>query len=688
MSLTNYNLEVLAPAGDFEAVVAAVQNGANAVYLGQKELSARQHAKNFDKDDLAAAVSYCHARDVKVFQTLNTLVFDTQLNDAFNCITTACECNVDAFIVQDLGLLSMLHQVCPTVPVHASTQMAVHTVMGAQLLKDLGVKRVVLARELSLEQIKEISLTVDIETEVFVHGALCMSVSGQCYISSMIGTRSGNRGNCAGTCRLPFTSTGAPANDLSLKELCLASHIDELKDAGVTSIKIEGRMKRPEYVAAASKVYSNANLNLDYDLDTLQAVFSRSGFTDGYLSNQLGEDMFGIRQREDVMAATNKMLKALENTYKKEVGLVPLAMQLTLKKDQIVTLTATDNHGNTATASSDIPELALNKSATQESLSTSLSKLGGTLFKAGAITCLIDDGLAFPVSKLNELRRFVCEEITAKRECLVPTDLAPSFTMPQKTMQKAGFSLRARFERVSQIPFERMRDLEFIIVPIDEVCDNHAKLLQFKDKVIIEPYRAMFMTEQDNFKKLSKLKEQGFTMIYANNLAHIKMGQDLCMTIFGGAYLNCGNSLATKQFQDIGVTDMTLSFEMSIETAKRVYADMPLGLFLYGYLPLMLLKNCPIKNQFNCNSCNSNKNLTDRMGMQFKIICNRQKYSELLNCNPLYMADRLHEVAPLSFGILYFTTEHMSQCDNVISEYQDRTPAYGSFTRGLYYRSV
>ncbi len=582
----------------------------------------------------------------------------------------------------------MIREICPTIPIHASTQMAVHTVMGAQQLKDLSIKRVVLARELSLEQIKEISQSVDIETEVFVQGALCMSVSGQCYISSMIGTRSGNRGNCAGTCRLPFTSSDTPANDLSLKDLCLAPHIEELKQAGVTSVKIEGRMKRPEYVAAATKVYSNADKNEDYDIDTLQAVFSRSGFTDGYLKNKLGEDMFGIRLKDDVVAATNKILKSLENTYKKEVGLVPLDMELTLKRDQPVVLTACDKDNNSSTISSDIPELALNKPATVESLTTSLSKLGGTIFKVGKITCSIDDGLAFPVSKLNELRRFVCEEIANKREIITPIPCKDSFTMPQKPEKKSDFTMRARFERMSQIPFERMADLEFIILPIDEVYDNISKLLLFKDKVIIEPYRAMYMTEQDNIKKLAMLKEQGSSGVYANNLAHIKMANELSMTIFGGAYLNCANSLAVDSYKKIGVSDMTLSFELNIETAKKIYSDIPLGIFMYGYLPLMLLKNCPIKNQFSCKDCSGNNMLTDRMGMRFKIICNRQKYSELLNCNPLYMADRLHEVAPLSFGILYFTTENMAQCDRVISDYKDRVPAYGSFTRGLYYRNI
>lgn len=684
----NNNLEVLAPAGDFSSVVAAVQNGANAVYLGQTSFSARQNAKNFNKEELLNAVSYCHSRDVKVYQTLNTLIFDNQLDEAYECIKNACDCSIDAFIVQDLGLVKMIKEVCPTIPIHASTQMSVHTAMGAQLLKDLGIKRVVLARELSLEQIKEIATNVDIETEVFVHGALCMSVSGQCYISSMIGTRSGNRGNCAGTCRLPFTSTSMPSHDLSLKDLCLASHINELKEAGVTSVKIEGRMKRPEYVAAASKVYSNANKNEDYDIDTLQAVFSRSGFTDGYLTNKIGREMFGTRQKDDVMAATNKVLKSLENSYKKEIGRIPLNMVLTLKQNESVVLTAFDNNKNSATATSDIPELAVNKPTTEESITRSLKKLGGTIFTVGEIKCNIDDGLAFTMSKINELRREVCEEITKKRETITPVECKESFTMPEKVRQKENFKLRARFERYSQIPFERIKELEYIILPIDEVCDNISKLSQFKEKIIIEPYRAMYMNEKQIEDKLESLKNSGFSMIYANNLAHIKIANNLKMKIFGGAYLNCANSLSVNKFIELGVSDMTLSFELNLDTAKKINSDIPLGLFIYGYLPLMLLKNCPIKNQFNCKDCNSNKILTDRMGMKFKIICNRQKYSELLNCNPIYMADRLHEVAPLSFGILYFTTETMQQCDKLIKDYQNEVPAHGSFTRGLYYRNV
>ena len=304
MTRTRNRPELLLPAGEMASVIAAVQNGADAVYLGGVRFSARQNAKNFDEAALEEAVSYCHARGVKVYQTLNTLIFDGQMPLVRESIRLACRLGIDALIVQDWGVLALARETAPELLLHASTQMTVHTPAGAQMLKEMGASRVVLARELSEQEIREIVRQVEIETEVFVHGALCMSVSGQCYLSGMIGGRSGNRGNCAGTCRLPFSADGKPGHALSLKDLCLAGQVERLAEIGVTSLKVEGRMKRPEYVAAAAAAYSNAAEGEAPDLDTLQAVFSRSGFTNGYFTVQRGREMFGFRQKEDVLAAT------------------------------------------------------------------------------------------------------------------------------------------------------------------------------------------------------------------------------------------------------------------------------------------------------------------------------------------------------------------------------------------------
>ena len=223
-------MEILAPAGSFESVIAGVNNGANAIYLGQQKFNARKNAENFDYETLKKAIEYCHIRNVKVYQTLNTIVFDEELNDLIDTIKVACGLNVDALIVQDLGVLNIIKKVSKNMRIHASTQMTVHTVKGAQFLKDLGIKRIVVSRELSLKEIKDIIDNVDVEIEVFGHGALCMSVSGQCYMSAMIGGRSGNKGNCAGTCRLPFGINNNKDYDLSLKDLCSTDYYKQLKE--------------------------------------------------------------------------------------------------------------------------------------------------------------------------------------------------------------------------------------------------------------------------------------------------------------------------------------------------------------------------------------------------------------------------------------------------------------------------
>ena len=294
-------MELLAPAGSMEALRAAVCNGADAVYLGADTFNARINARNFSAADLQEAVVYCHVRGVKVHLTLNTLVLDREMPRAAELIRLAASCGVDAFIVQDLGVVSLCRQLAPDVPIHASTQMSIHSLEGVMEAAALGCSRVVLARELPAEEIAHICKKSPVEIEVFVHGALCMCYSGQCYLSSVIGRRSGNRGQCAQPCRLPygygrFESTRYP---LSLKDNCLAGELDELRRMGVASIKIEGRMKRPEYVAIVTRAYRtvlNGGKLTPSDLQELETAFSRQGFTDGYFRGQTSSDMFGRRQ--------------------------------------------------------------------------------------------------------------------------------------------------------------------------------------------------------------------------------------------------------------------------------------------------------------------------------------------------------------------------------------------------------
>lgn len=348
-------IEILAPAGSVESLTAAVRCGANAVYLGTKNFNARRNADNFDGSALKSAVEYCHQRNVKVYLTANTLVADDEMSSAYNTIKTALEYGVDAFIVQDLGVAKMIRQCFPSARLHASTQCSVNTPDGVNALKELGFKRIVVPREMSLEEIKEIREKTDVELEMFVHGALCMCVSGQCYMSAMLGGRSGNRGLCAQPCRLSFSADNSGSFDLSLKDLSLIDKIKEIESAGIISLKIEGRMKRPEYVAAAVTACKNAVCG-NYsarDEKILKSVFSRSGFTDGYFTGKR-QNMFGTRQKEDVVSAKD-VLKELSHLYDNENPLVPIDLKFECREDLPAKLTASAL-GKTVTISSSVPK--------------------------------------------------------------------------------------------------------------------------------------------------------------------------------------------------------------------------------------------------------------------------------------------------------------------------------------------
>lgn len=310
------NIEVLAPVSSFAHLMAAISGGANAVYLGVGEHNARQMAKNISLFEVKKAIALCHNNNVKVYGALNTLVSDRELKSALNIAKVFYENGADGIIVQDEGLASLIKQAYPNIPLHASTQMSVHSLDGVLRLAKKGFKRVVLARELSKEDIIYITKNSPIQIEVFVHGALCMCFSGQCYMSAVIGRRSGNRGLCAQPCRLPYFYEGKTIYPLSLKDLYLGDFVKELKDMGVASIKIEGRMKRAEFVYAVTKAYREAADGKEISLkekETLANVFSREGFTDGYYNNNLGKNMFGIRKDSDKLISKNTFLNIAKN---------------------------------------------------------------------------------------------------------------------------------------------------------------------------------------------------------------------------------------------------------------------------------------------------------------------------------------------------------------------------------------
>ena len=429
--------ELLAPAGGPEALRAAVQCGADAVYLGFGAFNARRNAKNFTEAEFRAAVRYCHGRGVKVYLTLNTLLFDRELTAAAQTAALAGEIGVDAVLVQDLGVLQAVRAAAPDLPLHASTQMTVHNTDGALQARELGLSRVVLAREMTKEQIAAVCALEGMETEVFVHGAHCMCYSGQCSMSALIGSRSGNRGTCAQPCRLPYTLEGQDNRyPLSLKDMSLADHIPELTAMGVSCLKLEGRMKRPEYVAVVTGIYAvllreNRGPTAAERRD-LEAAFSRSGFTGGYFEGKTDASMFGVRG-EKTPEPKELFDRARAGYERREHRSVPVSMTLTVRRGTPCRLTVRDNAGRQAESSGPVPEDAHSKPLTAEDLRARLGKTGGTVFEAGEIAVELDEGLSLPAAAVNALRRDALAALEDTR-CAPSARRIGTYVFPQKNM--------------------------------------------------------------------------------------------------------------------------------------------------------------------------------------------------------------------------------------------------------------
>ena len=653
-----------------ESLVAAVRCGANAVYLGTKEINARRGAENFDFDELEKAVDYCHARDVKVYLALNILVADGELKAAYDTVKTALTLGVDAFIVQDLGLAKMMKNHFPTAVLHASTQCSVNTPDGFKKLEELGFKRAVVPREMSLDEIKEIRKSTSLELEAFVHGALCMCVSGQCYLSSMIGSRSGNRGLCAQPCRLAFSADGSKSCDLSLKDLSLIRHINELSKAGVVSLKIEGRMKRPEYVAASVTACKKA-LNDEYNNafeSTLKSVFSRSGFTDGYLTGKR-YDMFGTRQKEDVVSASD-VLKELSHLYDNENPLVPIDLEFSCKEGERPCLKATAL-SKTVTVYGEIAQKAINKPTTAETVGIRISKFGNTPYKVNKCEVSIDEGLIIPASELNGMRRQAVEELMKCEKVSVScVEYDESSAQSEKSAGEKYYT--ARFLDPESIPDRH--PFKRIFIPVwckdEDFVDNRAG---------VEIPRGLFGMESELKKRLERLKKIGVKNALCSNLGAYKTAQEMGFRVFGDFGLNIFNSQSAAMFNS-----PIISFEATLEQISKISVP-DKGVIAYGRLPLMITRNCPIKNHLGCSQCTGK--LTDRKGFDFPVLCSKYPCVEILNSTVLYMGDRQNEINA-DFLHFYFTTETKGQVEKIISSFESGAPLDEKYTRGLYYRGV
>ena len=685
-------IEILAPVGSEEMLRAAAFSGADAVYLGFSGFNARTGAGNFDADSLKEAVRFCHARGVAVHVALNTTVYGTELPALEQAIRAVAASGADAVICQDLAVATLIGKIAPQLPRHGSTQMSVHTLQGALELKELGFTRVVLARELSLPEVEHITKHCGIETECFIHGALCMSVSGQCYMSAFLGGRSGNRGSCAGPCRLPFEANALPEgkpgrlHHLSLKDNSAIDKLDKLQELGVASAKIEGRLRTPEYVAAAVSACLAGREGRAYDRDLLKNAFSRSGFTSGYLDGKIDGTMFGVRSEADA-ELTKKTLPMLRELYRRERSRVPVQMKLEIEEGG-EKLTVTDADGNKAFAYGDAEPQPARTDPT-ESLNRSLAKTGGTPFAAEKITVEMDGGPWFiPGSAVNELRREALDALLKKREVLRPWPTTEEHVaaLPQRTLPPRR-TLRARFERWEQVPERALDGVEYLILPIAQ-ADRVPR--EWRAKTLLELPRVMFgALEQDTARRIAATQDAGFAGYEVSNIAHLRLCRGLPMT--GGFGLNITNNVAAQFYAEQGLSSLLILPEVKDSDIASIAPvrdgkPVPTGVMIYGHMPLMLTRACPLQNIHDCAHCDKTGVLTDRKAKKFPVRCGLGVRT-IYNPVPIYMGDKPGALA-VDYGVAYFTLESREEAAQILDSIRTHAPFEGDFTRGLYFKGT
>ena len=688
------SMELLSPAGSPESLRAAVQSGAGAVYLGWGDFNARRSAKNFSDEEFADALRYCHERGVRVFLTLNTLLTDRELPRALETATAACRMGVDSVLVQDWGLFDLLRQALPDLPLHASTQMSLFTSGGCREMAADGCERVVIARECSAADTAEICKNCPAEVEVFVHGALCMCYSGQCEMSALIGGRSGNRGRCAQPCRLPY-GVNEPAKKnypLSLKDSCLADRLGEMAEMGVACLKLEGRMKRPEYVAVITRIYARllaeGRRPTAAEKAELEQAFSRSGFTDWYWQGRHGAGMFGTRP-ENAPDPKELFAQAKAAYEKGDQRTVPVRFACTVRAGAPCTLTAEPEDGRSVTVTGPVPEAARSRAVTAEELCQRLRKTGGTAYRCKAVTAEVDEGLSLPASAVNALRRDALAALTdartappKRRELPVPPPpagdraaAAPRFTVSVTTAAQLTPQLLALGPARVYVPLELLAAFTALPEADTEWCAILPRVWRDRDEAELRRW-------------LDHAKALGVTAVLAGNIGHLSLVRDTGLAVYGDYGLNVFNGRALDYLRKKGLSSACLSFELRFAQLRDLPKCLPAEAIVYGRLPLMITENCLIENAGACR-CDRPNFLTDRTGAAFPLLPAYGHRTEIQNSRVLWLADRPeYRRLGLSFARLRFTTETPEECLRVFRDYQAGAAASGEFTRGLYERGV
>ena len=691
-------LELLAPAGSMDALRAAVQNGANAVYLGCGTFNARQSAKNFTTQTLTEAVKYCHIRGVKVHLTLNTLVSDRESKELCDLIRHAASTGVDAFIVQDLGVVQLCRQIAPNVPLHGSTQMTIHNLDGVRLCAAMGMSRVVLSRELNREEIRYICTNSPIEIEVFGHGALCMCYSGQCYMSAMIGGRSGNRGRCAQPCRQSYGyAHWEDKYPLSLKDNCLIHYLQELQEMGVASLKLEGRMKKPEYVATVTQVYRQAldEGNVTRTMEqALMTAFNRQGFTDGYYTANVDKKMFGVRKetKDDPL-----WIKAARQSYETgETALVDIKFQAVVTRTHS-RLTVTDPEGRSCYVDGPAPELARNVELSPQAIADRVSKTGGTPYRCVGVEAHVDPGLTLSAAAINSMRRDVLNQLTAVRARHVQQPLGK----PEKLKDYLGSGgmpgLTVQVTSREQITHQLMAmETAMLYVPIHILLEDSRLTRQLvrRGNVASVLPRIVHDDELTRLKLgLNDLYAQGVRDVLVGNLGLLIAARNIGFAIHGDFGLNIFNSRSLHFCRELDLASACLSFEMTMPQIRDLSKAVPCELIVYGRLPLMVTEHCLVRNRTGQCTCHQGPTkLTDKTGAEFPVIKDGDNCrSVLLNGKKLYWLDRQEDLSKLGLWAvrLYLTTENAQETDRCLADFIQNAPMDpGNCTRGLYLRGL
>ncbi len=654
--------ELLCPAGSPEALHAAIAGGADAVYFGGDTFNARIRARNFTNEDVAKAIDLCHTHGVKAYMTFNTLVADRELPAFLEAADFARRAGVDALIVADLGAAAALRRTMPDLPLHASTQCSAHDLDGVKALTKLGFCRVVPARELPREEIARLAKESGTEIEVFVHGALCVSHSGQCLFSSLVGGRSGNRGECAQPCRLPDAKGRYP---LSLKDLCLAREIPFFIENGVHSLKIEGRLKSPAYVYEVATVYrrllDERRAATDAEMATLDAIFSRSGFTDGYFKSKIDKKMLGVRTEGDKQKAAHvePEIPALPQR--------PLDVSFEMVSEKPIRLTISDTK-RTVTVTGEPPLVAQSAPMDKGAVAKNLLRLGGTPYVAGRVELTVGEGLMVPVSKLNALRREALAALTEGK----PTCPA---ALPYKPVHATGRKLcepSARFRTAAQITPAAKAYFPIRYLPLGAFDPTLANGVEIPPVVWDKEVPTVV-------EELKKTRERGAKHALVCNVGHLALAEQAGLIPHGDFRLNIWNEEALAVALERGFADVLLSPELTLPRIRDIHGSC--DAVIYGRVPLMLLEKCAGREVGDCTACAADKNqLVDRRGEKFPVFrleCPVNGHRNVLvNSRPTVMSDRLRELhgAGITGGHFIFTVETAAEVDRVITAYQKGTP--------------